>query len=94
MAGGRGRKFQSLGRIWDYRKDPEFLSGRVSRKAPEGLQGTQTLEKVPKGQAGPLSTFSVPDSLQGTRGAEPGQALETTGPLRKNSSVIRGSVAN
>lgn len=53
MVGGRGRKFQSLGRIWDYRKDPEFLAGRVSRKAPKGLQGTQTLEKVPKGQAGP-----------------------------------------
>lgn len=53
MAGGRGRKFQSLGRIWDYRKDPEFLAGCVSGKAPKGLQGTQTLEKVPKGQAGP-----------------------------------------
>lgn len=31
---------------------------------------------------GPLTPFSVPGTLQGTRGAEPGQALETTGPLR------------
>lgn len=50
--GGGGRKFQSLGRLWDYRKDPEFLAGGISRKAPEGLQRTQTLEKVPESQAG------------------------------------------
>ena len=29
------------------------MAGCVSRKAPESLQGTQTLEKVPEGQAGP-----------------------------------------
>lgn len=29
------------------------MAGCVSRKAPEGLQGTQTLEKVSEGQAGP-----------------------------------------
>ena len=34
------------------------------------------------------------NAVPGIRGAEPGQVLETAGPLRKTSSVTRGSMAD